>query len=210
MDWQLYQYHKLRNPNSLRVMKLLPGARHEDEIRCKIVHTSLSQYQFDTGGYIALSYVWGNPEDQVPITIEDQHLLVTSNLDSALRHIRHVKNEILIWADAVCINQTDDEEKGQQVAQMGDVYKNALRTIIFLGEGTAMSDRHMSILESTHFPVVGSHDLALSILSRPWFSRIWTFQELILSKDPWVQGNSHLPTRPIRFLSDTILLMFCF
>jgi hypothetical protein len=39
----------------------------------------------------------------------------------------------LIWADAVCINQADDEEKSWQVRMMGDVYRNADRVLIWLG-----------------------------------------------------------------------------
>lgn len=29
----------------------------------------------------------------------------------------------------------------------------------------------------------------MSMLGRPWFLRVWTFQELILSKEPRVQGK---------------------
>jgi hypothetical protein len=25
------------------------------------------------------------------------------------------------------------------------------------------------------------------LLRRPWFSQVWVFQELVLSKDPWIQ-----------------------
>ncbi|KAK7187683.1 heterokaryon incompatibility protein [Paraphaeosphaeria sporulosa] len=30
-----------------------------------------------------------------------------------------------MWIDAICINQTDDEEKSKQVAMMGDVFSLA-------------------------------------------------------------------------------------
>jgi hypothetical protein len=29
--------------------------------------------------------------------------------------------------------------------------------------------------------------LETQILARPWFARVWIFQELLLSHDPWVQ-----------------------
>lgn len=47
---------------------------------------------------------------------------------------------LLLWIDAVCINQSDITEKSWQVAQMGDVYSGARRTLIFLGPRTEYSD----------------------------------------------------------------------
>ncbi|CAG8971855.1 hypothetical protein HYALB_00001966 [Hymenoscyphus albidus] len=39
-----------------------------------------------------------------------------------------------IWADQVCINQNDVQERNSQVAMMKDVYTQARRTIIWLGK----------------------------------------------------------------------------
>ena len=46
-----------------------------------------------------------------------------------------------IWADAICINQEDDAEKSLEVAQMGKVYENARRVLIWLGDTDEESDR---------------------------------------------------------------------
>lgn len=192
MDWRPYQYQKLREHQAIRVIKLLPAPNHEDEIQCRLVHTTITNCTFDIGNYIALSYVWGNAEDTVPIIVENQPLLVTANLDSALRHIRESKRVVNIWADAISINQTDDEEKSQQVRQMGKVYKNAYLTIIYVGEGTDKSDNLFSWMNDRskdRQKIDVDLSLAADILERPWFGRVWTFQELILSKDSWVQGE---------------------
>jgi hypothetical protein len=38
----------------------------------------------------------------------------------------------LIWFDAICINQNDQEEKTHQVRMMKETYENACRVIIWL------------------------------------------------------------------------------
>jgi len=50
------------------------------------------------------------------------------------------QDDLLIWIDAICINQSDGFEKSWQVAQMGDLYKNAAETFIFLGTSNEYSD----------------------------------------------------------------------
>ena len=43
----------------------------------------------------------------------------------------------LIWIDALCINQNDPIERGQQVGMMGDIFKQAKRVVIWLGSEDA-------------------------------------------------------------------------
>jgi hypothetical protein len=38
------------------------------------------------------------------------------------------------WYDALCINQRDIKERSQQVTMMGDLYRNGIRNLIYLGE----------------------------------------------------------------------------
>src|SRR2546430_12799183 len=61
-----------------------------------------------------------------PYTTLFRSLLITPNLAKALRLFRPRFGEpILLWADAVCINQKDDEEKIQQMKLMGRIYKRS-------------------------------------------------------------------------------------
>ena len=85
-------------------------------------------------GYEALSYVWGNPEDTVPIFCSGCEIKVTRNLATALRYFRQTQSMRRIWADAICINQRSLTEKAQQVQQMGRVYASAVQTLVWLGE----------------------------------------------------------------------------
>lgn len=72
--------------------------------------------------FTALSYEWGRPPrpgDHKP-TVQINVLWTVEtqvNLDTALCHLRKPNEPLIIWVDAVCINQNDSAEKDQQVGQ---------------------------------------------------------------------------------------------
>lgn len=84
----------------------------------------------------ALSYVWG---DKVTDTVRCDFvdIPVTKNCWDALRRIRNLYNETIIWVDAICIDQTNMEEKEHQVALMRDIYLRADTVYIWLDDETA-------------------------------------------------------------------------
>lgn len=55
-----------------------------------------------------------------------------------------------MWADGICINQEDIEEKTQQVKQMGQTYALARHTIIFLGSVTPEAVNAFAALSSEY------------------------------------------------------------
>jgi hypothetical protein len=58
---------------------------------------------------------------------------VTSNLESALREIRSTSTVHTIWADAICIDQSNNNERADQVRLMGLIYRKAVRVHVWLG-----------------------------------------------------------------------------
>ena len=60
-------------------------------------------------------------------------LSITESLYLALRALRYRDRSRIIWADAVCINQSDNDEKSNQVQNMGSVYATASMVIVWLG-----------------------------------------------------------------------------
>src|SRR5690348_3268834 len=106
---------------SVRLLRLLPNSDTNSYIECRLIVFSM----LDSGSthpYEALSYVWGSEDDKTPVYVDGDKLYVTANLYMALSHIRHCLVERIIWADAICINQDDNDEKDRQVQSMAKIY----------------------------------------------------------------------------------------
>lgn len=54
-----------------------------------------------------------------------------------------------MWADAVCINQKDLEERSHQVALMGDIYSGAGEIFIWLGNSISEADSSLRFSPGT-------------------------------------------------------------
>jgi len=88
---------------------------------------------------------------------------------------------------------------------MGDIYSIAQHTIIFLGQSSPHCNIVLKMTDSEALGVdpgtsaellpAGQFEKVIEeeILARPWFTRVWILQELILSRDPWLQcGKSRI------------------
>jgi len=210
-----YQYTPLPSHDHFRVLELLPGISNSI-VRCRLHVEQLVQAE---DKYAAISYVWGNHKDKVSIVCDDRIIKVTVNLADALRHIRDRTRSLLVWADAVCINQYDDTEKGHQVKRMGSVYENGEEVLVWLGKDTEgiAEDCFNLIRETTRYL---DHQLEIyggvleiptitsvcpmsfdksrwanfgELISMSWFSRLWVLQEAGLAKQcRLLWGDNHL------------------
>lgn len=140
-----YQHQPLKNTDSIRVIYLQPG-QVEDDIKVELMEVSLA----NPPSYEALSYVWGSPTANSPISCHGKDLLVTANCTAAMRRLRNEKKRRVLWIDAICIDQSSMEERNQQVKLMGDVYSQARRVVLWLGEESTFSDFAISFLKSYH------------------------------------------------------------
>ena len=59
---------------------------------------------------------------------------VTISLHRALQQLSDSHLDRVLWADSVCINQTDVDERNRQVRLMAKVYATASRVLVWLGE----------------------------------------------------------------------------
>ena len=127
-----------------------------------LVECILEKVSFRQPGleYVALSYTWGDPFPTCSILIDGQAVEVRNNLEAALRHIRQPVQPVAIWTDAVCINQSDIEEKGEQVLRMRDIYRHASSVVVWLGTATEDSNEAMDAINA-----IGKVSLAAGILS---------------------------------------------
>lgn len=60
---------------------------------------------------------------------------IRRNLHAALLQFRDTIDEVVLWADAICINQDDPIEKAHQVSRMNQIYGEADNVCIWLGIG---------------------------------------------------------------------------
>lgn len=125
-------------PHAIRLLRLLPHHDKADEIHCELFEYSLEGFHLYR--YDALSYVWGNPDETLPVHIDGHRFNVTTNLHAALSRLRHRTFARLLWIDAICINQENQTEKGQQIQYMTTIYSHANCVIVWLGEAADDSD----------------------------------------------------------------------
>ena len=86
--------------------------------------------------YEVLFHTWGSVNNTLPIILHGNRHHVTRNLESALRHLRLKDHTRTLWIDALCINQSDSIEKGEQVEQMRPFYTmgGASKINVWLGK----------------------------------------------------------------------------
>ncbi|CAG9996467.1 unnamed protein product [Clonostachys byssicola] len=126
-----YQYQPLdSSTNQIRLLRLRKGY-HTDAIECEIFETSLDEA--DCIPYEALSYTWGFESEPAEVKLNGEVAWVTWNLYMALSCLRLSDRDRLLWVDALCINQSNDQERGHQVSHMKQIYQNAEQVLIWLG-----------------------------------------------------------------------------
>jgi len=173
-----YQYLQLPSEGEyIRLLCLLPNKSKAAPLQCKIHNYSLWTFGLRTHRYEALSYVWGDPNETLPIYVDNNQFHITANLYFALSHLRDHAFERILWVDAICINQKNLEEQSQQVQLMANIYSNAHRVIAWLGNGTQDTDRALEDIQLVANEERSRKEInkqaILGLLLRPWFQRIW-------------------------------------
>ena len=92
--------------------------------------------------YVALSYTWGCKKSSRVILVNGSEIPITSSLAEAIDAIFVFAREgsMMFWADSICINQADDDERGRQVRLMNTIYRSAEIVAIWLGPAAHESD----------------------------------------------------------------------
>ncbi|KAK7413328.1 hypothetical protein QQX98_007771 [Neonectria punicea] len=129
MDSKTYRYTSIQPGRWFRLLKIQP-AQSGDGITCELFDAELDK----APPYKALSYVWGDPTQRENITCGGHDCNITHSLYEGLRRMRRETEVQTVWADAICINQADNDEKGHQVDLMGAIYERASKVFVWLGE----------------------------------------------------------------------------
>jgi len=155
-----------------------------------------------------LSYTWGPKYYTHRIVIDDGELPVLDSLYPYLEmHLRDTEDggKTWHWIDSLCINQDNVAERNSQINLMDQVYRSASQCDVWLGEEAEEGWRAFKFLkflnrEFNDRPTRPSVDWIEKVLApregpygddwnalerlftRPWWTRVWTVQEFILSK----------------------------
>lgn len=125
-----YIVHGLdRSKDQVRLLSILPG-QGDEEVKsfCSIANLD------DFPPYNALSYRWGDTQDKTDVIVDGVRLKVTINLAAALRRIRLAHEPLIIWADAICINQDDPAEMSHQINLMQRIYTQCEQCLVWMGD----------------------------------------------------------------------------
>ena len=223
-----YQYTPLNDDlREIRLLTLHEG-RFNTDIHISIHTAPLDPYNPPT--YEALSYVWGSQEKPIDIQVGVQNLAVTQKLAQALSYLRYSDKPRTLWIDAICVNQQDLKERSRQVRRMADLYRLADRVVVWLGPGDKASGYGVRIFkdlsskitvdwiqvtmkptsngaekhwadQNEYLPYGDKEFRAIySVMNRPWFERLWIWQEIRLAKSNAVMicGSDEIPWESFR------------
>jgi hypothetical protein len=93
--------------------------------------------------YDELSYTLDDETPSVSMLCNSQSILVTPTLCRALEMLQARSWPRPIWADAICIDQSNEQEKVIQVPMMGEIYSNANTVVVWLGAAGIYNDLAM-------------------------------------------------------------------
>ena len=210
---------------------ILRSGNSGDRIQCRFLVLPLSrtgaEYNHE---YEALSYYWGTELADREIKIENldpernlshlkklspklirvirpQSFYIRPNLHEALIQLRDKRRDIVLWVDALCINQEDEREKTMQVQKMARIYSRASQVLVWLGPSITTHksikrkceealDFIDEILDLNSFDAKVKDEKSppkwaalVELMRCDWFSRRWVVQELALASDATLLYN---------------------
>ncbi|KIW80289.1 hypothetical protein Z517_06904 [Fonsecaea pedrosoi CBS 271.37] len=212
---QPYQYVPLDTvADETRIIVIDPNEDKQAPLVLHLAHCPLASDVV----YHALSYTWGNVDDAVEITVMGQSMQIRQNLERALRRLRPSSSPraCAVWADAICINQSDMSEKNHQIPRVAAVYDHAAVVVCDVGEEDQYSDVAQDFVKHLQEPMIRMDEdyefiigkperidpgeiprlcAALYLfLTRPYFRRAWVVQEVALASNPVISCGMRIGT----------------
>jgi hypothetical protein len=213
-----YSTYQLLGPRQIRLLVLQKTQRHGD-VTYGFQVVDLERQPI----YAALSYVWGESETRADIQLGNRRCRVTKNLHNALKRLQAILSAnsnqsaapLAIWADQLCINQEDTDERSTQVRLMAQIYRRARRVYVYLGDshddldivtlvntlGYRVGLQAMAFKSWNEMPRVSPKEVeelgslnwkALQrMITSAWFSRAWVVQEIGLARKATVLLGDH-------------------
>jgi hypothetical protein len=187
-----------------RLLEILPSLSEHTSIECR-----LQAFPIELAPtYDALSYAWGQHEDESTIMINGQSITTRGNLHQILGNLRR-RSEMEdghLWIDAISINQANYLERSHQVFMMAKIYSTARRVLISFGaaaEGDARGVQNMVYIasevmhatedkkEALRTKLVDLRSHCTQLFQKPYWTRIWIIQEIVLARDLTILFGDH-------------------
>jgi hypothetical protein len=205
---------------SKREIRLLQLSPVEEGIplHANLVTISLDSPDVEDLSFVAISYAAGNHLETESIYIDGNLFNSFANLARALRQVAKArdKSELqhiprLIWADQICINQSNRGERSHQVGFMRNIYECAGAVLACLGDDysngrcirvakrlKSWSVRDIELEDAKIFiegrMVADFHNeefqddwrALAGLLSSSWWQRGWIYQEVVVARQVFV------------------------
>ena len=187
----------------IRLLVLLPDIG-DDHLACELIHTTFASKP----EYEALSYTWGEADNLKCIHLHDSPFDIRQNLYNALFNLRSKTEKRLIWADAICIDQNNVQERSSQVRLMAFIYSRAQAVVIWLGiQIPIFYDESRTQFKSEYVELLCSH---------PYWRRVWIIQEVSLARNLIFGFNGatfgwselEIPFRRIKDLRQSLAILY--
>ncbi|EPE25008.1 hypothetical protein GLAREA_11589 [Glarea lozoyensis ATCC 20868] len=207
----------LESSDKIRLLRVLPALSTKEPIICELQWHAVA----NPPKYRAISYSWGNPAFVYEISVDEKPVKITRSAQDVLQNIRSSWKTEAVWIDAICIDQSSNEDKAQQIPLMPLIYQNAAEVIVWLGPSkravlaTELVNRvflanRLSSSSQTRFTYQIPKEAARALkimLSKQWFERCWVVQEVVAAKKTRVTvryGNESLSWQRLSWFTDTI------
>ncbi|KAH7408028.1 heterokaryon incompatibility protein-domain-containing protein [Cadophora sp. MPI-SDFR-AT-0126] len=197
-----YKYETIKGPNSIRLVELLPGDPAE------IIRINVLEADLDANPeYDALSYEWGFREvtksESVGlfeistkytyfryILCDGLRMEIMDSLHALLLRLRHSSKSLILWTDAICINQDDGDEKPQQLMLMGRIYRQAKTVLCWIGEEKQNTHNAFRLIAS----IAAALHIKIPMTVETWVRSESEAPEIVLDEDlvDEVQGDGWL------------------
>jgi hypothetical protein len=175
---RVFQYEPLHpSDDSIRLLELEPADKQQP-LSCRLIHVPF----LNRPVYEALSYTWGPPEPTNSILINGTSMAIRQNLHDAFLALRNEHEPRVLWADAICIDQSSLEERERQVQFMDSIYQRAATVLIWLGGAdgmtqTAFKSGLASLKENDR------REYCSWVCHHSYWTRLWIIQEVTLSRE---------------------------
>ena len=157
--------------NEIRLLR--PTSVSNEDLAFDIVNQNLQAKP----RYWALSYTWGAPIFSQKVYLNGQQFNITQNLHDALRRLTSgrprklplIKKWDFLWADAICIDQGNTAERSQQVRLMRQLYEQAQKVYVWLGEPENALHNKLAEQKMKEFSFMQRRSMVNNASYRPWW-----------------------------------------